>query len=178
MTKAELIELMRKIPDDIGSANVLYVATGSTMDMMSQRIWGRGELTTGGKIAYNGPTTRGIYIYAPPWPRKGNGKGKTGNKIKGTWAPSYIAGKKLVGRGDLPFELVGTLRKEWLGGVAPRPTKVTPYRCVISVSEKTSKKIEGLTKTKGAFVKLTEEERAAHQQHVLEAYTELVLNAR
>lgn len=178
MTNAELIEQMRGIQNGIGSAHVLYVATGSTMDLVSERVWGEGGLTAGGKLAYNGPTPRGIYIYVPPWPKKGNGIGKTGKKIKGTWAPSYIAGKSLIGRGETPFELTGDLRKDWLGGVAPTPNEDTPYLCTISVSQKSKDKIDGLTQTKGEFVRLRESEIEAHHRHVLEAYRELVLNAR
>jgi hypothetical protein len=177
MTNAELIEKMRGIQNGIGSAHVLYVATGSTMDLMAERIWGEGGLTGGGKLTYNGPTKRGIYIYSPPWPKKGSGKGKTGNNIKGTWAPSYIAGKALIGRGDLPFELTSDLRKDWLGGVVPTPKEDTPYRCLILVDQKSKDKIDGLTETKGEFIRLTADERAAHQRHVLEAYQELVLKA-
>lgn len=178
MTKAELIEKMRGIQDGIGSAHVLYAATGSTMDLMSERIWGEGGLTGGGKLTYNGPTPKGIYIYSPPWPKKGSGRGKTGKKIKGTWAPSYIAGKQLIGRGQTPFELTGAMRKDWLGGVSPTPNEETPYRCTITVNQETKDKIDGLTQTKGEFIRMTDAERKAHHEHVLEAYRELVLNAR
>lgn len=178
MTKAELIAKMRGIQDGIGSAHILFVATGSTMDLMSERIWGRGGLTDGGTLRYNGPTPRGIYIYSPPWPKKGNGRGKTGKKIKGTWAPSYIAAKGLIGRGDIPFELTADMRKDWLGGVQPTPEEVTPYLCKISVSQATKEKIDGLTDTKGAFIRLTVDERAAHRQHLIEAYRDLVLDVQ
>lgn len=178
MTNADLIQKLRGISTGIGSAHVLYVATTSTMDLQSERVWGRGELTDGSKLRYNGPTPKGIYIYSPPWPKKGSGKGKTGKKIKGTWAPSYIAGKGLIGRGDLPFELTGDLRKDWLGGVQPTPNEVTPYLCTIAVGQESLDKIDGLTETKGEFMGLTADERKAHHRHVLEAYQELVLNAR
>jgi hypothetical protein len=183
MTNTELIERMRGIQDGIASAHVLYVATTSTMDLMSERIWGEGGLTSGGTLKYNGPTAKGIYIYSPPWPKKGNGKGKPNKegksrKIKGTWAPSYIAGKGLIGRGDLPFELTGDLRKDWLGGALPTPNEETPYRCTIAVGEASKDKIDGLTDTKGEFIRMTTAERNAHHLHVLEAYRELVLNVR
>ena len=183
MTNAELIKSMQGIKDGIGSAHVLYVATTSTMDVMSERIWRDGGLTGGGKLTYKGPTPKGVYIYSPPWPKKGNGKGKPNaagksRKIKGTWAPSYIAGKGLVGRGDLPFELTGDLRKDWLGGASPTPNEVTPYRCTIAVNQKSLDKIDGLTETKGAFVELSSAEIQIHHLHVLEAYRELVLNVR
>jgi hypothetical protein len=176
VTNLELIQKMRGIQSGIASAHVLFVATTSTMDVMSERIWGRGELSDGGRLTYKGATPRGIYIYAPPWPKKGSGKGKTGKKIKGTWAPSYIAGKGLIGRGDLPFELTGDLRKDWLGGAQPMPDEVTPYLCTISVGDASAEKIDGLSETKGEFIRLTDAERKAHYQHVLEAYRELVLN--
>lgn len=183
MTKAELIEKMRGIQAGIGSAHVLYVATTSTMDLMSERIWGRGELTGGGRLTYKGDTPKGIYIYSPPWPKKGSGRGKPNDrgksrKIKGTWAPSYIAAKGLIGRGDLPFELTGDLRKDWLGGASPTPNEETPYRCTITVGQESKEKIDGLTETKGEFIRMTDAERNAHHGHVLEAYRELALNAR
>ena len=183
MTNADLIKQMQGIKNGIASAHVLYVATTSTMDVMSERIWGKGGLTGGGTLKYNGPTAKGIYIYSPPWPKKGSGKGKPNaagksKKIKGTWAPSYIAGKGLIGRGDLPFELTGDLRKDWLGGAIPTPNEVTPYRCTIEVNQKSLDKIDGLTETKGAFVELSSAEIQIHHLHVLEAYRELVLNAQ
>lgn len=183
MTNAELIEKLRGIQNGIGSANVLYVATGSTMDLMSERIWGEGGLTDGGKLKYNGPTPQGFYIYAPPFPKQGNKKGKPNKDgksrtIKGTWAPSYIAAKEVIGRGDTPFELTGDLRKDWLGGVIPTPKAETPYRCAIVVDQKSKDKIDGLTETKGEFIRMTADERAAHYRHVLEAYRELVLNVQ
>ena len=183
MTNAGLIERLQGIKDGIGSAHVLFVATTSTMDLQSERVWGRGELTDGSKLGYNGPTPKGIYIYSPPWPKKGNGKGKPNKegksrKIKGTWAPSYIAGKGLIGRGDTPFELTGALRKDWLGGASPTPNEDTPYRCTISVGQESLDKIDGLTETKGEFIRLTAAEIQAHHRHVLEAYQLLVLNVR
>ncbi len=178
MTKAELIAKLRGIQDGIGSAHVLYAATGSTMDMVAERVWGKGGLSDGGTIRYNGETKRGYYIYAPPFPKKGNGKGKNGRKIKGTWAPSYIAAKGLVGRGDTPFELTGDLRKDWLGGIQPTPNEVTPFLCRIEVSSESKDKIDGLSEMKGEFLTLTADEVKAHHNHVLEAYQLLVLNAR
>jgi hypothetical protein len=183
MTNAELIKSMQGIKDGIGSAHVLYVATTSTMDVMSERIWRDGKLTGGGKLTYKGATPKGVYIYSPPWPKNGSGKGKPNKEgksrnIKGTWAPSYIAGKELIGRGNLPFELTGDLRKDWLGGAIPTPNEVTPYRCTIAVNQKSIDKIDGLTETKGAFVELSSAEIQIHHLHVLEAYRELVLNVR
>ena len=178
VTNKELIDQMRGIENGIGSAHVLFVATGSTMDLASERIWGRGELTGGGVLTYNAPTGRGFYIYAPPFPKKGNGKGKYGAKIKGTYAASYKDAKDLIGRGDTPFDLTGALRKDWLGGVMPTPNEETPFRCTISVSQKSKDKIDGLAETKGVFVNFSESEIKAHHGFVLEAYRELVLNVQ
>lgn len=180
MTARDFKAWISAIGEGIISAHILCVATGTTMAMMSDRIWGRGELTDGSTLKYNGPTKRGVYIYVPPWPKKGNGKGKPNaagksRKIKGTWAPSYIAGKRLIGRGETPFELTGDLRKDWLGGVIPTPKEDSAYMCTISVSEKSLDKIEGLSETKGDFTISTPDERSAHREHVLEAYRELVL---
>lgn len=176
MTKRELIDRMRGINNGIGSAHVLYAATGSTMDLMSERIFDRGELSDGGRLRYNGPTGRGVYIYAPPWPKKGNGRGKRGAKIKGSWAPSYIDAKRMIGRGNTPFDLTGDMRKDWLGGITPSPVEDTPYRCLIVVGQKSKDKIDGLSASKGEFTRLTSSELEAHYEHVLEAYRELVLN--
>ena len=176
MTIQELAAKMRALAGAIADARVVYVATTSTMDVMSDRIWGRGELTDGGRLPYKGPTPKGFYAYVPPFPKKGSGKGKTGRKIKGAWAPSYHAAKDQIGRGDLPFELTGDMRKDWLGGAVPTPHEVTPLMCEIRVNSETGDKIDGLTTTKGKFVQLAEEEKRKHHEHVLEAYRFLVLD--
>ncbi len=52
MTIADLASKMIAMKDAIGDARVLYVATTSTMDEMAQRVWDRGELTSGAVIKY------------------------------------------------------------------------------------------------------------------------------
>lgn len=173
MKIADLASKLNAMKDAIGDARVLYVATTSTMDEMAQRVWDRGELTSGAVIKYKEDYE--VYIYKPPFPRKGNGKGKHGAKIKGQWAPTYLAAKAAVGRPNTPFELTGDMRKDWLGGAVPSPKEVSPYKVVIEVRESTKKQIDGLTRHKGAFLKLSDAEKKQHALNVLHAYQELVL---
>jgi hypothetical protein len=175
MTTEEFAKYLKGLAQAIKDNRVLYSATTATMDVVAERVWGRGELTDGSKLTYKGPTEKGMYFYSPPFPRKGSGKGKRGAKIKGTWAPSYKAAKDMVGRGDLPFELTGDMRKNWLGGPTPTPTEVDPLLVQIRVSQQNAKKIEGLSEAKGPFLKLSQEERELHVEHIREAFRTLVL---
>ena len=56
------------------STNVVYLAATGTMIDMSKRIWGRGELTNGGKLKYKDDYE--LWAYKPPSPKKVTGKGK------------------------------------------------------------------------------------------------------
>lgn len=173
MTPQEWIEWASGIPKAIEDNRVLYLATTTTMADMSERIWGDGELTNGGTIQYKEDYE--VYVSKPPFPRKGNGKGKTGKKIKTGWAPTYLAAKAQVGREGLPFELTGDMRIGWLGGQVPSPHEVNPLLVEIVMPEKEWKKAEGLTETKGEFLGLTTDEIQTHTHNVLIAYRELVL---
>lgn len=220
--------IRRKTVDNIRGNRALFFATTGTMAQMSERIWGRGELSSGGKIQYDEDYE--LWAYKPPSPRAVTGKGKpyedwivrsesiserrsaltkrankaaasfkkTGSErsevraeiafnkldefkarfgkdarnIKGGYYPTYLAYKEQQGRKETPFDLTSSLRLDWLGGVSPTPNDVDPLLCTISVSERNSKKIEGLTKKKGAFVLLSEEEKREHVKRLRDIYAE------
>ena len=83
-------------------------------------------------------------------------KGKQ-RKIKGQWAPSYLAAKDAQGRKDLPFELTGDMRISWLGGPVPAPRVSNGgLLCEIVMAQEQWKKAEGIAKQKGEFLELTE----------------------
>jgi hypothetical protein len=174
-TLMDWIDQVRKIPQMIKDERVLFFATTATMVDQSERIFGRGELTNGGKLTYSsGP----IYIYKPPFPKQPNGKGKTGKDIKGQWAPSYIAAKTLQGRGDTPFELTGDLRIAYYGGPRPSPAPVEngPLLCTIELPVDIAKRAEGLAKQKGEFLPLNDAEIRQHVIYLEQAYKEFVLD--
>jgi len=169
------------------TSRAVYLAAKGTMLDVSQRVWGRGELTSGSPLQYNDDYD--LYAYTPPSPRKVTGKGKpyaqwkyppktkTGAvksgaaKIKGGYYESYSAYKKQQKGGELPFELTGRLRKAYFGGTDdPTPTEDSDTSASIRLRGEEAKKFEGLTETKGAFLKLTDTERAEHHKRVLEIY--------
>jgi len=170
MTPKEYIEFLRKRRDAVRESGALFLATTGTMAEMSVRIWSNGELSGGGKISYKEDYE--VYIYKPPFPRKPNGKGKTGREIKGQWAPSYLAAKATQDRGDTPFELTADLRLAWGGGVTPTPREKSPTLCVIDLPETEAKKAEGLARQKGEFLDLTDRERESHATRLGELLSE------
>ena len=147
--------MLAKVTD----GNIVFLAATGTMVDMYER-WGHGGLTDGGKLKYKDDYE--IYGYKPPLPKKPSGKGKTGKPIKGGYYVNYSALKAQQGRADLPFELTGDLRQAWFGGATPTPRKVGPLLCTITLPEKEFKKAEGLTKTKGAFLKMNAKEREGY----------------
>ncbi len=155
MTPNEWIALQRAKLATIQTSNVLFNATTLTMVQMQRRIWTDGQLTNGSPIQYKEDYQ--VYIYKPPFPQKPNGKGKTGRKIKGQWAPTYLAAKASQGRKDFPFELTGDMRISWLGGPVPSP-RVSDggLLCEIVMSDEQWKKAEGIAKQKGEFLELTD----------------------
>lgn len=175
MNAKELAAKMRGLAASIGDQRVMYVATGETLKGMADRVWRDGILSDGGRISYKEDYE--VWIHKPPFPRVGNKKGKPrkngkAGKVKGGWAPTYLAAKEQVGRGDMPFELTGDLRKAWLGGIKP----VGGLEVVIDlVNRKELEKVQGLTEQKGAFLLLTADERKAHLENIITAYNELVL---
>lgn len=160
MNAQDWINKYKNFGERLRSSRILFFAATETMDQMQERIWKRGELTDGGKLSYK--ENYEVYIYKPPFPQSPNGKGKTGRKIKGQWAPTYLAAKASQGREDLPFELTGDMRIGWLGGPQPTPSELSPLRVVITMPQKDWEKAVGLEKTKGDFLGLTRSEKAFH----------------
>lgn len=161
------------LPDGIRDSRVLFFATTATMATMQDRIWGRGELSSGERIRYDEDYE--VYIYKPPFPQKPNGKGKTGRKIKGQWEPTYLDAKASQGRADLPFELTGDMRIAWAGGPTPEPREDSPTLCRIVMDDRQAAKADGLAAKKGRFLDLTGPELIEHNQNVTKAFFELVL---
>ncbi len=160
----------------------VYLAAKGTMVDVSNRVWGRGELTSGSELSYKEDYE--LYAYTPPAPRKvsGNGKpyalwknppakpkGKAAN-IKGGWYSSYDAGfKKAMGRG--PFELTGRLRKAYFGGSdIPAPHEDSDTSVSIRLHGEEADKFTGLTDTKGPFLRLTDGEIKEHHKRLFEIY--------
>jgi hypothetical protein len=175
MTPMEWSKRFRLLAEAVKDKRVLYLATTATMTTMQERIWGKGQLSGGGKLTYK--ENYEVYGYKPPLPKKPSGKGKYGEPIKGGWHPTYLALKEQQGRRELPFEMSADLRQDWLGGVAPTPRELDPLICVIELEEKNFKKAEGLAKQKGEFLVLSSSERKEHLVNVEKTYRELVLNA-
>lgn len=172
MTSDEYKDFLRGLPQKVMDSRVLFFGVKATMIPVSQRVWGRGELTNGSKLTYK---KYELYAYQPPSPVKPTGKGKTGKPIKGGYYVDYEAYKAQQGRADLPFELSGDLRKAWLGGDVPEPTEKSPLNVVIQVDDISAKKIEGLTRSKGEFLKFSMSERQTLVANIGSAYKELVL---
>jgi hypothetical protein len=163
MTTQEWIAAQRARLAALKTSNVLFFATTATMAQVERRIWTDGQLTNGSRIVYKEDYE--VYIYKPPFPQKPNGKGKTGRKIKGQWAPSYLAAKASQGRKDLPFELTGDMRISWIGGPVPTPRVSNEgLLCEIVMEEKQWKKAEGIAKAKGEFLELTQAEKEYQAQ--------------
>ena len=173
MTTEEWMAMMSGLPQRIEDARVLFFGTKATMVKVSDRVWGKGELTDGSTLAYK---VYDLYAYKPPSPKKPSGKGKDGKKIKGGYYKSYADYKAQQGRADLPFELTGDMRKAWLGGGVGEPTEKGPLNVVIEVDEFSAKKIDGLTKEKGPFLRFNQAEIVAQRDNIQAAYKELVLN--
>lgn len=139
----------------------LLKAAGGAMIDVSERVWGRGELTDGSKLTYN--ENYEVYGYKPPLPRKPSGLGKNGGKIKGGYYPTYLALKAQQGRSDLPFELTGDLRIDYLGGSQVSPKRLDDVTYAAVLDGRNAEKWRGLTKTKGEFLRLNDRERARYR---------------
>jgi hypothetical protein len=164
---------MKELASKVKNERVLFFASTGTMVQMADRVWGRGELTNGSKVAYNEDYE--VHIYKPPFPRAPKGKGKNGAKIKGEWAPTWLAAKTSQGRGGTPFELTGDLRIAWLGGPRPTPRERDPLVCEIAMDEKNAEKAKGLAEMKGEFLKLSARERDEHHERIRKEYRKRVL---
>lgn len=158
-------EWARQVRDAvIGKAireRVVFLAATGTMVDVSERVWGRGELTDGSRLRYNEDYE--YYGYKPPAPRKPSGKGKPNKdgkarKIKGGYYPTYMAFKEAMGRAEVPFELSGDMRLSWFGGTTPTPTETGPMSCAIVMSAKEAAKADGLAATKGEFLAFSADE--------------------
>jgi hypothetical protein len=177
MTPSELAIKFKGIPVRIGQERIVFEAATGTMDQVAERVWGRGELTNGSKLKYNEDYE--VWAYKPPAPRAVSGRGKPdkngkSKKIKGGYYASYLAFKAQQGRADLPFELTAELRQSYLGGATPTPTEVSGYEVHVDLSTEAAKKWEGLTESKGEFLKLNAAERKEHHQRVLDGYRDLL----
>lgn len=178
MTAEEWTQKYSGLPALIGEKKVVFLAATGTMAEVASRVFERGELTNGGRISYK--ENYEVYVYSPPFPRKpGAQLGKPNKdgerrKIKGGWFPTYLAAKADQGRAQLPFELTGQLRKSYLGGPRPRPTEIGPYEVVIDLDREAANKWEGLTETKGEFLRLTTTEVDSYFRRVGDIYTELL----
>lgn len=164
-----LIAKLGKIPGAICNERVVYLAATGTVAEVDERVFGRGELTDGGKLTYKEDYE--VWAYSPPAPRKVSGKGKTGKKIKGGYYPTYLAFKKGQGRDQRPFELSGELQKSYSTGVVQGEE---PCEAKVVLTAAAAKKWEGLTATKGEFLKLNQREVESHTQRVLDLYREIL----
>lgn len=167
--------IRRKTVDNIRGNRALFFATTGTMAQMSERIWGRGELTEGGKLQYDQDYE--VWAYKPPAPRAVSGKGKPNKegkrkKIKGGYYPTYLDFKEGQGRRDTYFDLTSAFRKDWLGGATPTPREVDSLLCVIEVGERSLGIINGLTAKKGKFIELSEDEKREHVERLRDIYAE------
>lgn len=178
MNIPELALSWNSIPSRICNERIVVLAAGGTMSQLSDRVWGRGELTDGSKLKYN--ENYEVYGYKPPLPRQPSHKGKPpkgGGKprtIKGGYYATYLAMKTQQGRGDTPFELTGDLRIAYLGGATVNPTEVNGCEAHVDLDAASAKKWEGLTVTKGPFLALNADEIREHNQRVLDLYRDLL----
>lgn len=177
MSPADWVDKYTRIAQEIKDKRIVFFAATETMIQMSERIWDRGELTSGAKIQYKEDYQ--VYTYAPPWPKKGSGRGKPNaqgktKKIKGSYYKTYLTAKSAIGRGDLWFELTGDLRRSWFGGVRPLPRVVNGLVSVIDLSREQAEKADGLAEEKGKFFRLQDAEIEAHTKRVLDKYRALL----
>jgi hypothetical protein len=128
-----------------------------------------------GEVATNVAELRSLTRRARQVARAREAQGNKGKqrKIKGQWAPTYLAAKGDQGRKDLYFELTGDMRISWLGGPVSAP-RVSDggLLCEIVMSQEQWKKAEGLAKQKGEFLELTEFELKYQAEQVQRLITE------
>ena len=162
----------------------VFLAAKGTMLDVERRVWGRGELTDGGTLAYK--EDYDLYAYTPPAPRKVTERGKpyalwvnppknrkgTAATIKGGWYKTYEAGfKAQQGRAGKPFELTGRLRKAYFGGSnIPAPQEDSDTSVSIRLRGEEAGKFLGLTETKGRFLGLTQQEIDGYQKRIFDIY--------
>lgn len=161
----------------IASDGLVFLATTGTMVEQSERVWGRGLMTNGQPLTYQ--EDYAVYVYAPPFPRKGSGRGKPNSqgksqKIKGGYYATYLAAKTAVGRGNLPFELTGQLRKDYLNGAQATPTQDNDLVCTIRLSGRSALVWKGMTQKKGNFLGLTTDEKEHHVERLAEGWNQIL----
>lgn len=161
----------------ISGDGLVVLATGDTMVDISERVWDRGELTNGTKLTYL--ENYEVYGYKPPAPRKVSGRGKPNAqgksaKIKGGWHPTYLSFKAQQGRAELPFELSGDLRLDYLGGIRATPVADGQLACTVSLSGVNVVKWKGLTEKKGEFLKLSETEKGRHFERLRDGWQNIL----
>lgn len=176
---------VRERVERLRTGRAVFFAAKGTMVDVSNRVWGRGELTNGGTLTYDEDYE--LYAYTPPSPRKVTGKGKPyaqwkrppknlkgkARNIKGGWYKTYGAYKQQQGRGDNPFELTGRLRKAYFGGTdIPTPTEDSDTSVSIRLRGEEADKWKGLTETKGNFTGLTASEIEEHHKRLFDIYHE------
>lgn len=185
----EAVNNVRARVERLRAGRAVYLAAKGTMVDVSKRVWDRGELTSGGTLSYKDDYE--LYAYTPPSPKKVSGRGKPyaewknpprtkgggvrsgAAKIKGGFYHSYTEFKAQQSRPDSPFELTGRLRKAYFGGTdTPEPTQDSDVSVSIRLRGEEAAKWEGLTETKGAFLRLTDTEKAEYQRRVFEIYSE------
>ncbi len=183
------IENIRKRIERLRSERAVYLAAKGTMVEVSERVWGKGELTDGSTLTYK--DDRELYAYTPPSPRKVTGKGKPyklwkdpprtkrgsikagAASIKGGWYEDYSALKEQQGRADHPFEMTGRFRKAYFGGTdVPDPHQDSDTEVTIRLSGEEAEKYLGLTDSKGPFLKLAQAEIDGYHKRLLAIYNE------
>jgi hypothetical protein len=179
MTPQEWIAKYRNYPLVLKDQRVLFFATTGTMAEMSERIWGRGELSDGRKLTYK----ENYRVWGYP-PRFFNQLDKSPVSIlgpfsvsgvpfnRGEWFPTYLTYKEANNRGNLPFELTSNLRISWGGGAQPGPVDVSEFICQIKITDYDAKKVKGLVKQKGEFLRLTRQEEKNHHKRVADLFFE------
>jgi len=181
--KDRAIEDVRARIRAITERRALYFAARDTMVKVTERVFDRGQMTSGAKLKYD--EDYDLYAYRPPAPRKVSGIGKPysswknqeyaaavkkrlgGNarKIKGGYYETYLAFKADQGRTDAPFELTGRLRKAYLSSPDVPSSLISRSEAVVDIilTGDEAKKYAGLTDKKGRFLQLSQDEISFYQ---------------
>lgn len=169
ITVAQFQAKIDKKIQELNSDRILRLAVYTVNQKRQLRIFEQGKNSSGGKIgSYN--STKPIYVSPEDAPRAVNKRGKTGKPIKSGYYPSYKAFRQAMGRETafvnlrLNNELQGDLANAQISkssnGIAvPKPIKVskTEYKVTLK-KDINQKKVEGLEKKYGVFLKHTKEE--------------------
>lgn len=156
---AEGLRPLDELRERLIRERTLFFAVKETQVQIAERVWGRGELTDGGKLQYNEDYE--VYAYRPPSPRAVSRKGKPyrqwkrppvapkgdAREIKGGYYDTYLKYKQAMGRDE--FELTGRLRKDWLTSTL---VEVSPFEVQVVLRGENAAKFRGLTDRKGDFL--------------------------